>query len=668
MPVQIKPLTIRPATGGGFDARSLPDEVDLGAWRYIQNFGVTSKNKLCRIPGWDKLLTQAGYNNQDIHDQLLNKTGFPSRLPVTFLFEAISTRKTTKLIAGTRNALYALNNGTGNWKVISDRLGGTNTRWKAAQLNDTVLFTNNFDALVYWQFDQGITEADSQSVATIPSLTTIGITKVGTLISWQGHIFAMNAVVDGSVRSSAVFWCNYQRPLDWEPNKGSTAGSVDLGYGETILNALPLSNRLLIFTTKGIWEVQAIGGEQVFSFTKRYDPVEGESCLFYPNTLISKGDELVYAGVDGIYTYSFYQLKPQRVEWMHKASSMMFDYINRSACDVHVAAYNSQRKEILFSYAKNDEEIPSETLVFSAEYPWSYVLDHGFSAMVNFTAKSSVQTIRDFLLAQCICDEAGLDAYWSQFTKEGGYCTTPETTTCNVTPTSIFTTASKSITYDGETVETEDYDAETADPDSLCGILGNTTLSSLCESESREDECSSGLRFVVASAEDYCLKEFSQNYYREKALTFTGCGTYSRLGYKSILRSGPISAGDFDNERELSRFELEATSTAQGTPSQFALRIGRHSQAVDPNFDDCGIVWDDQDTKDIECLGDVPAATHKTEHTIPDGIYEWPLYYIGNYVYFELTVQNDKTSPIDTGGATCISRYTLDMRPIAAKY
>src|SRR6185436_7271866 len=101
------------------------------------------------------------------------------------------------------------------------------------------------------------------------------ITKVGTVITWQGCVFIFNIVQEGAVRSGAALWSNYQKPLDWIPNEGSTAGSSDVMTGETVLNAIPLSNRLLVFTNKGIWEVQAVGGDAVFSFTKRYAPEEG---------------------------------------------------------------------------------------------------------------------------------------------------------------------------------------------------------------------------------------------------------------------------------------------------------------------------------------------------------------------------------------------------------
>jgi hypothetical protein len=200
-----KPINLN--ANGSMDARSAPDQVQTGDLRYIQNVRMSTKGRRCRVSGFDKLLTAETYNNADLHDQLLTVTGFESRLPVTFLFEATSTRKATKLIAGTSQGLYALNAATKNWKVLADIYGTDDTRWRAAQLQDAVIFSNNLDALVYWQFDQSITEEDDQSVAPIPDLQDeIEITKAGTVVSWRGHIFLMNVVVSGTVKSNGVFW------------------------------------------------------------------------------------------------------------------------------------------------------------------------------------------------------------------------------------------------------------------------------------------------------------------------------------------------------------------------------------------------------------------------------------------------------------------------------
>lgn len=661
-----KPIDFKP--GGTMDARSSADELQLADFRYKKNLRLTTKNKLCRVPGFDKLLTaETPYNNQDLHDQLLDITEFDDRLPVTFLFQATSTRKSTKLIAGTARALYAFNNSTGNWKVISDEFGISSSRWRAASLEDAVIFSNNHDALVYWQYDQGITEANDQSVAPIPELQdSIELTKAGVVVGWRGHIFLMNVVVQGTVHSNAIYWCNFKKPLDWLPSESSTAGNTEVDYGETILAARPLLGRLIIFTNKGIYEITAIGGDEVFALAPRYQSNEGEACLFYPNTLVSKGDELVYAGADGIYTFSLFTDKPKRVEWIHKATSVMFDNINRSNCEIHVAGYDTEKKELLFSYATGENELPNETLVLNTEYPHAHVLDHGFSAMALYIPKSTL-SIREFLTERCICTGTELDDWWSDFVHEGEFCTDaePEVPACPDPPTSIFTTDTKTSTFEDtygeESVVTEDWTVEEEAVDSLCLNLDGLTMTQLCESELRADECYSSQRFVVASSSDYCLKEFSNNFYREICTDFDDCGTYTRLGYKSLIRSGPINGGVTDQDKCWKRFELEASHVDQSTPSQFKLRIGNHSQAVDPNDDNCGIVWDEQDEKQIDCLSGDTAEGHITAVTRPSETYDWPLFYRANYLYFELSIENDQVDPIDTGGECCLSRMTIDM-------
>lgn len=659
----MKTIDIKPIAQS-MDARSMSEDLQLGGYRYVKNFGVTAKNKMCRISGWDKHLTRADYNNQDLHDQLQSFTGLSSRMPITLLFEANSVRKTTKLIAASGRVIYALNNASGNWKVISDKLGADTARWKAAELLDTVLFTNNLDPIVYWKFDQGITEDQDQSVATIPDLESVGITKAGVVLVWKDTVFLMNVVVNGTVHSNSIYWSNYQKPLDWIPNDSSTAGNADVFYGETILGALPMASRLIIYTNKGIWELQQTivatndANSAVFVLQKRYDPQNGESCLFYPNTLISTGNEHVYLGRDGVYVYDLFQEKPQRIEWIHKASSLIFDFINGENCDVHVAGYDTDTKEIRISYAKEGESLPSETLVLHSEYAFSYVLDYGFSAFATYTLKEPVQILKDFLARYCICTSEELEEHWGESSKEGGFCTEQTTTTdCSNPPQSIWTQTPKDL---GDGVETEDYDKAEPDADSLCVQLDGITISDLCLTEERIDECSSGKRFIAASSSDFCIKEFSANYYREECTGFTGCGTYQRRGFRSLIRSGPLSLGQSKDDKLISRLEVEASSIVQTTPSIFSLRIGSHSQAVDPNVDDCGIIWDTQETKPIKCKSDTASVNAKNK-TLPSESYEWPLYIYGRFIYFELEIKNPSVTPADTGGGCCISRITLDM-------
>lgn len=418
MPTRFKPIDIRPMMQP-LDARSSADELEFGSWRYLLNIAALTKNKICRATGFRRNLDRDNYNNQDLHDQLLSKTGVPDRLPITFLFQADSTRKGTKLLAGTKEAIYALNNATGNWKIIWDKLDSEN-RVRAASLGDVVILSNNDDGIKYWNYDSGIIEPDDQSVSDIPELATdIKLTKAGVVLVWKDVVFLMNVVIEGTVQTHAIYWSNYQKPLEWLPAEGSAAGSRELDLDETILGALPLANKLLIYTNKAIWEGTVANAALVFSIVKRYDPTAGEACLFYPNTLISTGDRHVYAAKDGIYVYSLYEEKPVRVAWMHQASSIMYDNFDPDNCNVHVAGYNTDLKEIYFSFAKPGESVPSETLVFHTEQPYAYVIDHGFSTFVTYTAKEPTQILRNFLLEYGICLPDEFEEHFGGFTKEG---------------------------------------------------------------------------------------------------------------------------------------------------------------------------------------------------------------------------------------------------------
>lgn len=664
--MSIKTIDIKPVTGY-MDARSNPEDVPLGEYRFVQNIGVTQKSKLCRIPGWDKLLSQTDYNNQDLHDQLLSITGLSARYPINFIYEVTSARKSTMLLAGTEQALYALNNGTGNWKVVWDALGGGGARVKAATLGDVTILSNGKDAIRYWNFDQAVTEAGNQSVATVPDLTSIGVTKAGVVVTFKGTMFLMNVTQLGSVVSNRLVWSNFERPLEYIATADSTAGNFDIDTGETILGAEAISDSLLVYTNKGIWEVlPSGGGTTAFVVAKRYGAAKtGENCLFYPNTLISTGNEHLYFGSDGIYLYNKFLDKPQRVDWMHKASSVIFDTIDQTNCVAQIGSYNSDRKEALFSWAKAGETIPSKTMVFNTEFPFTYVLDHGFSAFVTYVPKQSVQTLQEWILEKCLCTAGEFDSVFGSQSQEGGFCAPQAAVSCPTPPQSFYTQQSLTV---GDGVTTEDYTKAEADSDSFCAQLAGITISELCEAEFTADECNAGKRFIAASSVDLCLKEFTQNMYRERCSNYAGCGTYLKEGYQSVLRTGPMSFNIYHDLKELHRLDLEINAPYAITPGHVILKVGVSAQALDPNDDICGIIWTFEDAKRVQCLSTVTPLQHRLQKTIPNEGFEWPLFYIGKFMYAELIFTNPYSSPHDTGVAFCMSRMSFDLNKVEKNY
>lgn len=660
-----EPIDVSPVTGL-MDVRSSPDAIPFGSYRHVLNCHAVLTDKLARMTGWEKHLSREDYNNQDLHDQLLSLAGHVNREPITFLFQGISTKKTTKLYAGTARRLYALNNSTGNWKIIADLYGSDGTRWSADQVNDVIVFTNDADALVYHIFDQPPTEANDQSVRTIPDLDTFNITRAGVVVAWKDLMILCNVVQDGQFFSNRVIWSDFRRPTSFAPSSASVAGNFDLTSGESILAARPLGNVLLLYTNFGIWEVNAVGGAEVLSFNKRYEPHRNTTrCLAYRRTLISTGSAHLYMGHDGIYSYDLYHIEPTLVAYIHKGSGLIYSTLDRNQCDVHCAGFNPTTKEAIFSWAKTGQSQPSSSLLVNTDQSFTAELDHGFSAFANYAVDEGVLSLQDYILDQCICGTR------AELVKEGGFCVTPAAVVCPTEkqPQSFYTSQTKTIDLGGgDTIEVEDYDKSEPDDDSFCAIYPTLTLNDLCASAFKADECKAGQLFVAASATDYCLKQFTEVFFRERATGFGVCGTYALDGYRSRLRSGAMNLNETKHWKQVNRFEVEALAEPQTVPSLLTLRFGTAAQAFDPNSASgrCAIIWEDEEPKQLDCLSDQTAAQHIADNTTPNESLEWPLYRTGRYLYIEMEISNPASS--DRGGAVTFSRYSMDISKLTRSY
>lgn len=646
-----KEFQIHPVTGF-LDTRSTADEVPPNGYRRMINMRVTQLNRLSRMAGWRKAFDKSTYNNADLHDQLSGYT----REQLTFTHSARTLAGFSKLFASTKTRIYALNDATENWEVISDNR--TADIESAAHLENVVVFTNNQDPPGHYFIDQPLIEG--QGVADIPDLKRLNVTKVGLVIEFNNVMFYMDLVRDGIRRTNEIIWSDYKRPVSLYPSTGSLASRFTLDAGDNILGAMPLGDSLFIYTSLKIWEVRAVGLPQIFSFTRRYNPGKpGLRCLAYKHTLVSNGDSHFYWGTDGIYKYDFYDTKPDLVDWIHRASADIFSDLNQDACNAHVGGFNQSRNEIWWSWARGGETVPSATFVVNTQFPFCSFLDYGFTAFVTHNHRKHT-SLRDWLKEQCICTVADLGAFGGAFTKEGGFCSGETDPNCPTRPLN-FTSGTTKIDTDDPTIESEDYLA-VPDATSLAALLENVTAESLCADEFGEGKCGGKAAFVMVSAEDNTLKEDADVFYREVCTNFTGCGNYQKRGYRSLGRSGAIALGHPSDDKEVVRFAAEIHPEPASVPAQIFLRIGVASQAVDPNSASgrCVILWEEQDPKLIDCLSDVDAARHIAENTRPSDELEFGLFQTGRYFYYEFEIRNDNVTPKDTGGACSISRLTFN--------
>lgn len=645
-----KEFEIKPVSGL-LDTRSTPDEVPENGYRWLEYVRVTQQSRVCRQTGYQKAFSKDDYNNEDYHDQL----GY-TREDFEFGFSAASLAGFSKLFLASKSRIGAFNNSTGNWALIADSLSAAPE--SAAVLNNIVVFTNNLDAPKQHFIDQPL--IDGQSVDDIPDLARLKVTKVGVVYSWNNLMFYANMVMDGQRITNRVIWSDYKRPLSIYPSSGSLAGRFDFHSGDHILAILELGDSLFFYTANGTWECRATGGTQVLAFHKRYSAQKGLRCLAYKNTLVSDGDSHYYWGSDGIYKYDFYETKPVRVDWVHRASAVIFDDMNTADCSLHVGGFNHKHKEIWWSWARGGESKPSMTFVINTEYPFSYFMPKGFMLFVNhFPFK--LKSLREWLLENCICNLAELDLYGGGFIKEGGFCVAQTDISCPTRPTN-FASGTLLVDETDPEIESEDY-LNTPDPTSLHALLGIVVEEDICGAEYRIGECNAEPSFLMVSIEDQCLKEAADVYFHELCTGFTGCGLYQKRGYQSLARSGPIALRKPSDDKTVNRFAMEIHPSPATVPATLKLRIGVSANAVDPNSASgrCVIQYEDEDDKLIECLSDADVAQHAEDQTRPYDEVEWPLYQTGRFFYYEWRIVNDDVEPKDTGGAVCISRYSFNM-------
>jgi hypothetical protein len=646
-----KTLTLSPITGH-FDIVSAPEHVAEDGHRYRLNVESLDRRKTSRMPGWQKLLADRLNNNADFHDQLGSITGH-GVAPLNLIKELQSQGGNSYLYIGTPRTLAALNTSTGNYVIVSDLLGATLSNslndpgWSLAQVYNTVVVSNGVDRLKVHSIGQGNDEDGDQAVAPIPELEEIALTQALFVVAYRDIVMAMNVTMDGVRVPNRVVWSDIKRPMSWVADAGvSAAGYHDLPTGHHILGAAEMNNALFIYTTRGIWQVELVGGEAIFSFGERYkDEEKGNRCLAHRRTLVDAGHAHYYFGRDGIYKFDIYSPVPERagyeMEWMRAGSGDIFRSISANGCNVHCGGYDAPRKSLWFSWAEPGHSEPNRARRFNLEYQFASDVDHGFTAFGNWGPDFPL-TIREWLVDNCICSIESLEELGLGFQREGGLCTEESAPSCSSYPAHLY--SDQTVVIDGETFE--DFDAAEVSADSLCALLGDQTDHDVCDQEIAADDCNAERVFIGCSSTDFSLKEIGGVYFRHRVVDRTGCGTYVIDGYESIWRSGPIMKGE-----TWASIEVQCQPAVQTPPSTMLIRVGGAEDPHDPNGD-CGIIWRDEKRAVMECA-ERPEAEHKARNTRPGlNPFYAALYRKGRYHYYELRIDG-------VGGACDVSSVTV---------
>lgn len=346
----ISPLTGPMNTGTPTDL--LPKE----QFRYVKNFRVDGAGKLKRAGGFKALLDDGNYdtradendpwasgsikNNTDLHDQLGSKEN-PTNAhteAITLLYEFESGGGPRKLIAATKSRIYALNQRSRNWVLIGDNNGAgygegistgySTTKFKAAQLGNNIIFTNNYDEPLFWFFDNNPILKDASGsltknlLQTIPDLVKLKITKVDHLSEYKGFMFLGNLEEASTQQIAKVQWSDFVDATSYYPSLASLSGQQTVGdVGEAIVGMAVLGDHLMVYKERSIWRCSLVSSANLFVFKQVY---QGENTPFYPDTLVSVGGAHFYMSERGIYRITVSDIRPVRIDWIHKGAGLIF--------------------------------------------------------------------------------------------------------------------------------------------------------------------------------------------------------------------------------------------------------------------------------------------------------------------------------------------------------
>jgi hypothetical protein len=323
---------------------------------------------------------------------------------ITFLFHMRGDGGSTRLLAGTRSRLYSNTGNDGNWRILYEEAAGDRegavpeTRFRAAQLGNIAIITNGFSRPLWYGYEAAPDPVTGGSARLIDDLVALGITSARVVSEWRGFAFLANTVTEGEINLNRIYWSDFNAPLDWIPLPDSLAGYVDLAADERVLAMAPLGGQFRVYTDKAVYEVNLVGGAEVFNFRELY---RGPEAMRFENSLVNLGDIHIYAGESSLHTFDQFERSPRTHDWVYRAAGAIYEGVkpefldglpegtmdsfgplNREFCHNFTGGHDEANGLIWFSWPCNDDAdgVPTKSLVLQPSQRRACFVDAGYTA------------------------------------------------------------------------------------------------------------------------------------------------------------------------------------------------------------------------------------------------------------------------------------------------
>lgn len=605
--------------------------------------------------------------NEDLHDQLQVQT--PEH--ITMLGTMRGDGGGTRLLAGTRSSIYCNTGLDANWRKLLFGKGGTTpqpgvpeTRWKYVQVGAIAIFTNGLDHPYWWSYEKEPDSITGVSAELIDDLVAMDITSVGCLGAWNGVVFLGNCVTEGFTAKNRIYWSDFNDPLSFQPLPDSLAGYVDLNADEEVVAMEPIGGQFRVYTDKAIYDVNLVGGEEVFNFREIY---RGPAAIRFRNSLVNIGDFHVYGGEDTLYVMGPLDRTPRTLDWMHRAAGAIFrglpaslldgipessiqsfGPINRRACHLLVGGYDEQNGVLWYSWAADEDIVPVHSLAMHIHLGTACIVDAGFTAMCSHLPSYTVSVRR------WLADIGACRPY--PVLKEGN-------------PAPRVYVQNDSLLYIRNA--TEDAGLPVENGSSLCDLANDDpSIEPDCT------PCGNGYKFIMAWSQDKCLKEFTRDYcarqrcdtpeasrsglaWTEGAMPShpTTAAAYSEVGYVSIAQSDAQDFGTPANKTVLkAAVEVDVPDMPDTDPAHLHCDVGYGAQPRQ-------ISWSSSAPRRVDSLRVLPGQSGIRANRFAT----YPFFRTGSQIAWRLMIADQNKGPV-LGGLCSLNEMTVSVRQSHGDY
>ena len=239
-----------------------------------------------------------------------------------------------------------------------------------------VHFTKYFDDLVYnarytidgddsgeiyyWANNSAL-NTRAVLLSTLGSASDVPTKVTQVLISQDntsGTLLALGCVPYGLSAHDplVVRWSDATVIQNWTPSDLTTAGSLNVQNGSSIMTGVPTSNETLIFTESSVNSLKFIGGFEVF----RLDEISNYVSLIAPNAVVNVDSVVYWMGSNKFYMYN------GRVQTLPcTLDDHVFKDFNEAQTDQFFAGLNAEFHEIWWFYCSSSSTTIDTYVVYN---------------------------------------------------------------------------------------------------------------------------------------------------------------------------------------------------------------------------------------------------------------------------------------------------------------